>query len=159
MVMDREKMLDLPGREIYTNSQLYKNLQHEFAVQHPVVYHITAYQSEYNEYDGKNLWIADVDEFPNIGAYEDTLEEALKMVGDAIEWMINQTTGEHSCPVCGKGQLSHHRGFWERDYKGHKLMTPYSYSRCNVCLSEIADKDQVLNEHPTKHKGWTDYGI
>jgi hypothetical protein len=154
--MNRDRMLDLPEDE---QAQIIEYVN-EHATKRPVVYHIEVYQSEHNEYNGKQLWIADVDEFPNIGAYEDTLEEALKIVGESINWMIANQTPKETCPNCNEGKLHHGRGFWERDYKGHILMTPYSYFKCDSCSSELVDKEQPSDKFDTHtHKRWTDYGI
>jgi len=175
--MDRDRMLDLPGKEIYTQSQLFEQLK-EHTVKQPIVYHITLHQ---REDDNNILWVGDVAEFPNLGGYEDTPEATLWMVGEAIGWMISnqhltksptvkspgvsmygneEVTTNANCPICEIGVLHHKKGFRERDYKGHRLMTPFSYSECDSCLSEIADKEQILaNSISTKHKGWTDYGI
>jgi hypothetical protein len=156
--MDRDKMLDLPGNEIYKQSQIYEYLK-EHTTKRPVVYHITVYQCEHKKEYGENLWIAKVDEFPTIHAYEDTLEKSLKVVGEDIEWMIKNQKSIIPCPVCNKGNLQPKRRFREQIYKGHKIMTPYSCFECDSCLNEVGEVDDNELGQVIPRKSWTDYGV
>lgn len=146
-------MLDLPGKEIYTNSKLFKHLK-DIAPTRPEEYHITV-RNDYS-ITGNPIWISEVFEMPTLGAYESTLEGALRVLAAAIEYEVAPkseipTTEDNLCPHCGIGTLYTTSQFVEQIYNDHKVMVPIECLKCEHCGVIVDNEDQQT-------KGWTDYG-
>lgn len=153
--MDRDKMLDLPGREIYTESKLFEHLK-DIAPKRPEEYHITVRKD--CSVLGHQIWISEVFELPMLGAYELTLEGSLRSIAAAIELELypnsktpDRVIEDNICPHCGEGTLYITSQFVEQLYSGHKVMVPVACLKCDHC-------DVIIDEEVQPNKGWTDYG-
>lgn len=49
------------------------------------------------------------------------------------------------CPICGNGQIYPRVDFEKIEYKGNEVFVPLLYSVCDVCGSEQASPEQVID--------------